>query len=70
PVPAKVTAQGVNLSNQIKKIELREIREPKAVYYIGEVPITNGETIDFTITVQPQGGERRTVTFRQEFVTD
>ncbi len=70
PVPAKVEARAVNLSNQIKEIELREIKEPQAVYYIGQLPITNGETIDFTITVEPTGGEKRTITFRQAFVTD
>ncbi len=70
PVPARIEARGVNLSNQIKEIKIREIKEPDAVYYIGELPITNGETIDFTITVQPKGGEKRTVTFRQAFVTD
>jgi hypothetical protein len=70
PVEARVEARGVNLSNQIKEIKVREIKEPGAVYYIAELPVTNGETIDFTITVQPEGGEERTVTFRQEFVTD
>lgn len=70
PVEARIEARAVNLSNQIKEIEIREIKEPGAVYYIGELPIANGETLDFTITVHPKGGEKRTVTFRQEFVTD
>ena len=39
-VSGAVTASAVNLNGQLKSMTLREIKEDKAVYYIGETPIT------------------------------
>lgn len=68
PVDALVKASVVNLSKQLKKIEMQEIREPGAIYYIGVFPIDNADTLDFTIEVSPEGADQpHKIEFRQEF---
>ena len=70
-VPATVKASMVNLSQQYSDIEMREIREPAAIYYIGVFTINNAETLDFTLEVTPESqGEPHVFKFRQEFFTD
>ena len=53
PVPGNVTAQAVNLNGQLKDLALREVREGDAIYYIGDVPVTNDETLVFTVDANP-----------------
>ena len=68
PVSATVTAQTVNLTGQRRDIEMREIRDQGAIYYIGTFRITNEERITFRLGVQPEG--RITpyeFTFQQQF---
>jgi hypothetical protein len=70
PVAAKVTASAVNLAGQAKDIRLREIREPYAIYYIGEFSVSNEETLKFSVDVIPEGSsDSLTVKFRQQFFT-
>ncbi len=72
PVPATVNVVVKNLSNQIKDIKLREIREndPLAIYYIGEVPVNHEETLVFNVDLKPEG-ENETILlgYRQRFFT-
>ncbi|MCB1736227.1 MAG: DUF4426 domain-containing protein [Gammaproteobacteria bacterium] len=71
PVRATVTASAKNLTDQLKDIEIKEVREGSAIYYIGEVRIANDETLDFTVNATPDGeSEPRVVRFRQKFFTD
>ena len=53
PVQGNVTAQAVNLNGQLKDLTLREVREGDAIYYIGDVPVTNDETLVFTVDATP-----------------
>ena len=70
-VSATVKAGVVNLSEQYSAVEMREIREPAAIYYIGVFTINNAETLDLTLEVTPEGeGEPHIFKFRQEFFTD
>ena len=69
PMKANVKAEAINLSNQRKLLSMREITDGGAIYYITEFPITNGETLDFSINVTPEGGRTQTVKFRQAFFT-
>ncbi len=71
-VKAKVTASGRNLTGQTRKIEMREINEgDDAIYYIGELSVSNMETFDFTVLVTPEGQNRPfNVKFRQQFYTE
>lgn len=70
-VPANVSAQAINLSNQVKDIEMREVTEGSAVYQLGEIRITDQEILNFTIDVRPKGeNQTLTVKFRQQFFTE
>jgi hypothetical protein len=72
PVSAKVSASGTNLTGQLREIEIRELNDTEgAIYYIGEFPIHNLETFNFTVNVQPEGeAEPMLVKFRQQFYTE
>jgi len=68
PVSARVSAELVNLTGQRRTIELQEIRDQGAIYYIGTFRITNEENVNFRISVQPDGYPRaHEFTFRQQF---
>ena len=72
PVQAQVTTSTINLTGQRRSVEMREILEPDgAIYYIGELPIANMETYNFTVQVQPQGEPRPfELSFRRQFYTE
>ena len=72
PVSAKVSASGTNLTGQLREIEIRELKDTEgAIYYIGEFPIHNLETYNFSVNVQPEGEtEPLLVKFRQQFYTE
>ena len=55
PVHAFVDVTGTSQAGRSWQIPVREVREGKAIYYIGEFGISNGETIDFDVRVRPQG---------------
>ena len=74
PVAARVTVKTVNLTGQLKNVTMREITEPGdpvAIYYIGETPVANRETLIFDISVVPEGLDTLSeVRFKREFYTD
>ena len=74
PVGAAVTVKTVNLTGQLKTVTMREIEEPGdvvAIYYIGETPVANRETLIFDISVQPDGESSSSeVRFKRQFYTD
>ena len=70
-VTAEVTVKTVNLTGQLKNITMRQINEQDAIYYIGEVPVANRETLIFDISVIPEGAESASdVRFKRQFFTD
>jgi len=70
-VTAGVTVKTVNLTGQLKNITMRQINEQDAIYYIGEVPVANRETLIFDISVIPEGAESASdVRFKRQFFTD
>ena len=70
-VEAKVMVKTVNLTGQLKNITMRQINEQDAIYYIGESPVANRETLIFDISVTPQGStEVSEVRFKRQFFTD
>ncbi len=70
-VPADVSVKTVNLTGQLKNVTMRQIEEQDAVYYIGETPVANRETLIFDITVTPEGASSPSeVRFKREFFTD
>jgi hypothetical protein len=71
PVIADVTVKTVNLTGQLKNVTMRMIQEQEAIYYIGETPIANQETLIFDISVRPEGvAEASDVRFKRQFYTD
>lgn len=71
PVAASVSATATNLTGQKRDISLREIREGPAIYYIGDFPITNEETLRFKVNVKPESQkETYEVLFKQQFFTE
>lgn len=66
-VPSAVTAYSVNLNSQLNTIAMREIREGKAVYYIGEFRVSPPETLKFGIQAKPKADTPLNVEFNQKF---
>lgn len=70
PVKAKVKISATNLNAQLREVELREVNDAGGIYYIGEIPVNNQETLNFTIIVTPEGeSEPHMTTFQQQFFT-
>ena len=55
PTKARIAGTAKNLSEQLRKLQLREVNEDIAIYYIGETPVDNGETLKFSFQVTPEG---------------
>ena len=71
PVQATVTAEAVNLNRQLRSIEMRELRDGGAIYYIGELPVSHRENLEFKLSITPQGETSPHVaSFKQEFYTE
>lgn len=71
PVTADITVKTVNLTGQLKNVTMRKIQEQEAIYYIGETPVANQETLVFDISVRPEGvDEPSEVRFKRQFYTD
>jgi hypothetical protein len=71
PVEATVTVKTVNLTGQLKNVIMRKIQEQEAIYYIGETPVANQETLIFDISVTPSGAtEASNVRFKRQFYTN
>jgi len=70
-VEARVTATATNLTGQRREIDLRQINDQGAIYYIGQFRIHDEETLNFNIEVVPAGhaGAPLTMSFRQQFFT-
>ena len=71
PIKAQVRAEATNLTGQLKSVEVREVDDGTAIYYLSEIYVTHKEVLDFTITVTPEGESRPfVVKFRQQFYTN
>ena len=70
-VSGAVSASAINLTGQLKNITVREIREETAIYYIGEVLVSNQETLIFTIDVTPLNESSRfSIRYMKQFFVD
>ena len=72
PVGAKVTARGVNLTGQMRELQIRELKDSEnAIYYVAEFPVHNLESYRFEINVAIEGeAEPLIVRFAQQFYTE
>ena len=67
PMPAKVTIYATNLSRQLANIDMREVREGTAIYYLGEFRMSLPDTLKFTASVEVAGEPKREISFDQKF---
>lgn len=71
PMSGDVSAKTTNLTGQLKNLSLRPLRDGEAIYYVGDLPVSNSETLVFEISATPEGEtEPLEWTFRQQFFTD
>ncbi len=73
PITASINIIAKNLSSQQKNVNVREIKEtdPVAIYYIGELPVSNEETITFDLDITPAGAtEPLLLSYSQQFFTE
>lgn len=69
-VRADVKAVARTLWGQMREIKLREIVEDKAIYYIGDFPVSHLEMLRFDLEVMPEGARYPlNATMRHEFYT-
>lgn len=70
-IPARVDVTATNLTGQRRDIELRQINDQGAIYYIGQFRIHDEETLSFQVEVQPEGrqGPPFEMSFSQQFFT-
>ena len=64
PIKAELTAHMVNQYNQLGNIDMREVVEGPAIYYLGEFRMSPPDTLKFTVNVKPQGSSQ---TLKVEF---
>lgn len=70
-VTGTVSASAINLNGQLKGLTLREIREESAIYYVGELAVTDGEVLIYTIDVTPGNDPSRfTLRFKKQFFVE
>lgn len=71
PVEANIDATATNLTGQRRDIEMRQIKDQGAIYYIGQFRIHDEESLNFNVQVQPEDheGSPFLLTFRQQFFT-
>lgn len=67
-VAGTVTASATNLNGQLRNMTLREIREEKAIYYVGELGVSDGEVLIYTVDALPIGSNRSlNLRFKKQF---
>lgn len=67
PVPAKLTMYVTNLTQQLANVDMREVKEGTAIYYLGEFRVAPPDTLKFTATVEVAGEPKHELTFDQKF---
>jgi hypothetical protein len=70
PTAARVEVSAASQTGQKMRVPVREVNEQDAVYYLGEFPVQDRETIEFTIDVTPTGAAKGIqAKMSQEFFT-
>jgi hypothetical protein len=71
PVKAEVKATATNLSAQLRELDVRELNQNGAIYYIAQSSVNNGETLRYDISIRPEGESTPfTFSFEQQFFTE
>lgn len=69
PVTARIDALARDRDDRLREVDLREVRQPSWVSYVGTFPVEDEEALRFEIEVRPQTGEAGPfrIGFRQSF---
>jgi hypothetical protein len=71
PVKASVKATATNLSSQLRELDVRELEEDGAIYYIAQTAVANEETLRYNVSITPEGESTPfTFSFDQQFFTE
>ena len=71
PVKAKVEGAAKNLSEQLRELNIREIVEDNAIYYIAETQINNEETLRYNFHITPEGeSSPYEISFQEKFFSN
>lgn len=71
PVAAQVSGQVRNLLGQDRSLTFKQLKEgEEALYYLAQFPFDSQETLRFSLTVKPAGGDPFSFDFSQEFYPD
>lgn len=71
PVKAKIEGAAKNLSEQLRELNIREIIEDNAIYYIAETQINNEETLRYNFHITPEGeSSAYEVSFQEKFYSN
>jgi hypothetical protein len=67
-VHAKVDGTARDIYSKVSRLEMEEVSEGKAIYYLAELPFTDEQRLNFEIRVIPQGEKvARQISFSQQF---
>ena len=72
-VPVKAQVQGTvkNLNEQLQNLDMREIVEEGAVYYIADTPFNNEDTLRYDFTITPEGETQpMQISFQDKFYSE
>lgn len=68
-VEAKVSATAVNLSQQLRQLDIRKVTEKNAIYYISDFSVSDQETLSFKINVTTADNKTTEISLKQQFFT-
>ena len=66
-VPARIEATAINGAGQRQAMNLREVRDRDAIYYLGEARIEERDDLVFELVVTPEGGAPINARYAQSF---
>ncbi|MFL0800232.1 MAG: DUF4426 domain-containing protein [Agarilytica sp.] len=70
-IPATISGTVKNLMQQQKVLDIKQIEEQNAVYYLSPVRVANEELLHFELNVRPKGSKQDlTVKFSQKVYAD
>ena len=71
PVRAKIEGAVKNLSEQLRTLQIREVVEEGAVYYITVSTVANLETLKYDFQITPEGEQTvYQISFQEQFYTN
>lgn len=68
PVQAKVEGTARDIYSKVRKLQMQEVTEGKAIYYLAEFPIVDEQRLTFDIRVIPKGeSAAKELSFERQF---